>query len=312
MSTLAAPTTAHCAYDFAQVDVFAERPLEGNQLAIFADARGLTTEEMQSLARETNLSETTFILPREPEVEQRHGVRVRIFTTQEELPFAGHPTLGTASWLYWNHPTLRGAEEIRLDLGVGTIPVRFSPSEPSQHGIFGTMQQNDPVFGAPDHDYAALAPILGFRPEDLDSSLPIQMVTTGNPFCIVPLRSLDAAKRLALPQSANVRSYLKRCGAKFFYFITRADSASGADWHARMQFYNGEDPATGSAAGPTAAYLVRHAAEPSSKTIIIEQGVEMLRPSRLHVSAKLSGEKVSEVFVGGRTIPVANGRFFLP
>lgn len=312
MSTLPAPTTAHCAYDFSQVDVFAERPLEGNQLAIFADARGLTTEEMQTLARETNLSETTFIFPREPEIEQRHGVRVRIFTTQEELPFAGHPTLGTASWLYWNHPTLRGTEEITLDLGVGPIPVRFTPSAPDQHGIFGTMRQNDPVFGAPDHDYVTLAPILGFKPEDLDSNLPIQMVTTGNPFCIVPLRSLDAAKRLAVPQSANVRSYLKRCGAKFFYFITRADSASGADWHARMQFYNGEDPATGSAAGPTAAYLVRHGAEPSGKTIILEQGVEMLRPSRLHVSAKLSGEKVSEVFVGGRTIPVANGRFFLP
>ncbi len=312
MSTLPAPATAHCAYDCAQVDVFAERPLEGNQLAVFADARGLSTEEMQSLARETNLSETTFIFPREPEVEQRYGVRVRIFTTLEELPFAGHPTLGTASWLYWNHPTLRGAEEITLDLGVGPISVRFSPSEPNRHGIFATMRQNDPVFGAPDHDHASLAPVLGFKLEDLDTTLPIQMVTTGNPFCIVPLRSLDAAKRLTLPQSANVRSYLKRCGAKFFYFVTRADSASGADWHARMQFYNGEDPATGSAAGPAAAYLVRHGAEPGGKTVIIEQGVEMLRPSRLHVSAEIVGDKVSNVFVGGRTIPVANGRFFLP
>src|ERR1700692_26079 len=111
-----APATAHAAFDFAQVDVFAERPLEGNQLAIFTDARGLSTEEMQALARETNLSETTFILPREPEVEREHGVQVRIFTVQEELLFAGHPTLGTASWLYWNHPTLRGAEQITLEL----------------------------------------------------------------------------------------------------------------------------------------------------------------------------------------------------
>jgi trans-2,3-dihydro-3-hydroxyanthranilate isomerase len=312
MSTLPAPSTAHIAYDFAQVDVFAEGPLEGNQLAVFCDCRGLSTEEMQSLARETNLSETTFILPRDPDVERERGVRVRIFTAQEELPFAGHPTLGTASWLYWNHPILCGADQITLELGVGPIPVRFTPPLPNQHGIFGTMRQNDPVLGTLDHDRAALAPLLGFATDDLDPNLPIQMVTTGNPFCIVPLRSLDAAKRLALPHSANLRSYLKRCGAKFFYFITRAEPGSGADWHARMQFYNGEDPATGSAAGPAIAYLVRHGAAESGRTIIIEQGVEMLRPSRIHVSAKLSGDKVTDVFVGGRTIPVAIGRFFLP
>src|SRR6202051_416029 len=102
----AAPATAHCAYDFAQVDVFAENPLEGNALAIFTDARGLSTAEMQALARETNLSETTFILPRPPAIERERGVQVRIFLTTEEVPFAGHPPLGTASWLYWNHPTL--------------------------------------------------------------------------------------------------------------------------------------------------------------------------------------------------------------
>src|ERR1700756_3413601 len=115
----AAPATAHCAYDFAQVDVFAEAPLEGNALAIFTDARGLTPEEMQALARETNLSETTFIFPRAAEIERERGVQVCIFLTTEEVPFAGHPTLGTASWLYCNHPVLRGSEEIKLDLGIG-------------------------------------------------------------------------------------------------------------------------------------------------------------------------------------------------
>src|SRR5579875_1774634 len=111
--------------EYAQVDVFAERPLEGNALAIIPDARGLSTEQMQALAREANLSETSFILPREPEVERERGVQVRIFTVREELQFAGHPTLGTASWLHLNHPALRGAEEITLDLAVGQIPVRF-------------------------------------------------------------------------------------------------------------------------------------------------------------------------------------------
>jgi trans-2,3-dihydro-3-hydroxyanthranilate isomerase len=314
MSTLPSPpeppSTAHVAFDYALVDVFAENPLEGNQLAVFADARGLSDEEMQSLARETNLSETTFIFPRAAEIEQKHGVRVRIFTVSEELPFAGHPTLGTASWLYWNHPSLRGAETITLDLNVGSIPVRFSPSDPCRHGVFGTMLQNDPIFGAI-QSHAAVAAVLGLPLGDLDHELPIQMVTTGSPFIIVPLKSLAAAARLAVPHTAQVKDYLKQHNAKFFYFIARVESGK-ADWHARMQFYNGEDPATGSAAGPAIAYLVRHGQVASGENIIIEQGVEMLRRSRLYVSAKLVVDKVTEVFVGGRTICVATGRFFLP
>jgi len=309
-TSAAAPQTAHVAFDFAQVDVFAERPLEGNQLAIFSDARGLSTAEMQALARETNLSETTFILPREPEVERERGVHVRIFTVEEELRFAGHPTLGTASWLYWNHPTLRGSEQITLELAVGPIPVRFTPQKANEHGVFGTMKQNDPVFGEV-HDRAALAVALGLSVDDLDPELPVQTVSTGMAFCIVPLRSLEVASRLAIPQHA-ARKYLDSREAKFFHCITRADRASGADWHARMQFYNGEDPATGSASGCTIAWLVRHGLAASGQQVVIEQGIEMRRPSRIHVSAKIVDEKVSEVFVGGRTIPVATGRFFLP
>src|ERR1700727_1823304 len=120
-------TSASRTYDFAQVDVFAEHPLEGNALAIFTDARGLSSDEMQALARETNLSETTFILPRAPEIERERGIQVRIFLTTEEVPFAGHPTLGTASWLYWNHPIFRGAKEIRLELGIGPMTVVLPP-----------------------------------------------------------------------------------------------------------------------------------------------------------------------------------------
>jgi trans-2,3-dihydro-3-hydroxyanthranilate isomerase len=306
-----APSTAHTAYEYAQVDVFAERPLEGNQLAIFADARGLSDAEMQAIARETNLSETTFILPREPLVEHERGVRVRIFTRVEELPFAGHPTLGTASWLYWNHPWLQAAEEIVLDLNVGPIPVRFSPSMPGEQGIFGRMRQNDPTFGET-QSHGDVAGILGLKPGDLDADLPVQTVSTGNPFCIVPLKSLDVASRLSVPQTAQVSDYLVKHKARFFYFLTRAETASSADWHARMMFYGSEDPATGSAAGPAIAWLVRHGAVASEKEVVIEQGVEMLRPSRLYVSAKDDGQKISDVFVGGRTIPVAMGRLFLP
>jgi trans-2,3-dihydro-3-hydroxyanthranilate isomerase len=313
-ATLAAVSpTAHCAYDFAQVDVFAENPLEGNALAIFTDARGLSTTEMQALARETNLNETTFILPRTPEIEREHGVQVRIFLTTEEVPFAGHPTLGTASWLYWNHPVLRGAEQITLDLGIGPIPVRFTPSQPGEQGVFGTMKQNDPIFGEVRNsreDRDALAAALNLSVDDLDPELPAQVVSTGMAFCIVPLRSLEVAARLRIsPQIA--RAHLDRIGAKFFHCITRAHADSGADWHARMQFDTGEDPATGSASGCTIAYLVRHGAARSGQPIVIEQGIEMLRPSRIHVSATIENGIVTKVFVGGRPIPLANGRFFL-
>jgi trans-2,3-dihydro-3-hydroxyanthranilate isomerase len=313
-ATLAAPATAHCAYDYAQVDVFAESPLEGNALAIFCDARGLSTSEMQALARETNLSETTFILPRAPEIERERGVQVRIFLTTEEVPFAGHPTLGTASWLYWNHPILRGAELITLDLGVGPIPVHFKPPQSREYGVFGTMKQNDPVFGEirnSKEDRSALAAALSLSIDDLDPDLPAQVVSTGMSFCIVPLRSLDVVARLRIsPQIA--RLYLDRVGARYFHCITRAHANSGADWHARMQFDSGEDPATGSASGCTIAYLVRHRLAVSGHPIVIEQGIEMLRPSRIHVSATIEGNVVTKVFVGGRTIPVASGRFFLP
>lgn len=310
ISSATVPRTAHKAYDYSLVDVFAERPLEGNQLAIFTDARGLSTDEMQSLAREMNLSETTFIVPRDEETEREHGVQVRIFTVQEELRFAGHPTLGTASWLYWNHSLLRGADEITLDLRAGPIVVRFNAPGPNEHGVFGTMRQNDPTFGEV-HDRARVAAAIGLSVEELAPELPVQTVSTGMPFCIVPLKSLETAARLQIPQS-TARAYLERSDAKFFYCITRAASGSGADWHARMQFYNGEDPATGSASGCAIAYLVRHGAVPGGKQIVIEQGVEIGRPSRIHASATLEDGGVKKVFAGGRTIPVANGRFFLP
>jgi len=310
----AAPETAHCAYDFAQVDVFAEAPLEGNALAVFADARGLSTAEMQALARETNLNETTFILPRAPEVERERGVKVRIFLTTEEVPFAGHPTLGTASWLYWNHPVLRGAEQITLDLGIGPISVRFTPPQHCEQGVFGTMQQNAPSFSEirnSGKDRDELAAALNLSASDLDPDLPAQVVSTGMAFCIVPLRSLEIAARLRISYLI-ARPYLDRIGAKFFHCITRARANSGADWHARMQFDTGEDPATGSASGCTIAYLVRHGLAASGQSIVIEQGIEILRPSRIHVSATIENNIITKVFVGGRTILVASGRFFLP
>ena len=298
-------------FEYAVVDVFAERALEGNPLAVFADARGLSTDEMQALARETNLAETTFVLPADdPASEVEHGVRVRIFTVAEELPFAGHPTLGTAAWLCWHHPALQGAERITLRENAGPITVRFEAAAPSAHTVFGTMQQQDPVFGAM-HAREEIARALGMATEDLDASRPIQTVSTGIPFCIVPVRSLEALGRLAIPQAA-AQVYLARSDAKFFFCMTPAQAGSGVDFRNRMQFYNGEDPATGSASGCAIAYLVRHGLIESGRPVVFAQGVEMRRPSRIYVQATLTGQKVHDLFVGGSTTKVAFGRFFLP
>jgi trans-2,3-dihydro-3-hydroxyanthranilate isomerase len=296
---------------YSIVDVFAEKAFEGNPLAVFHDARSLSTDEMQALARETNLSETTFILPSEKD---NKGVRVRIFTTQEEVPFAGHPTLGTASWLYWNHATLRGASAITLSLNRGPITVRFTPPAPGEPGVRGTMQQADPMFGAT-HDRNAVAAAIGLSADDLDPDHAPQTVSTGMSFCIVPLRSLQVCSRLLITQR-NAQRYLDRTDAKFFYCIAPAethDNPQGPHWHARMQFYGtAEDPATGSASGCCISWLVRHGLAESETPTVIEQGIEIHRPSRITTQARLMDESISEVRVGGRTIPVATGSFFLP
>ena len=294
------------------MDVFAERRFEGNALAVFHDARGLTDAEMQALARETNLSETTFVFPRDPEVERREGVRVRIFTNQEELPFAGHPTLGTATWLYLNHPVFKGAETITLLLNVGEIAVRFERLEEGVAGVRATMTQKDPMFLAT-HERAEIAELLGLGAEDLSDQYLPQTISTGVPFCVVLLRSLEASRRMQL-RAQEAQAWTEKHDAQFFYCIAALDrrEGGGADFHARMQFYSGEDPATGSAAGCCIAWLVKSGLVESGAKILIEQGIEILRPSLIGVRAEKDRERVHSVEVSGRTISVAEGRFFLP
>ena len=296
--------------NYSVVDVFAERPFEGNALAIFHDARSLSDEEMQTLARETNLSETTFIFPEDAAIEEREGVRVRIFTTQEELPFAGHPTLGTATWLYLNHPSLRGADTIILRLNVGKIGVRFDGQSEGEVGVRATMVQKDPVFGAT-HDRAEIACAIGLKVEDLSAEYLPQTVSTGVPFCIVLLRSVDVSQRLQLMQQ-EAQAWAEKHDAQFFYCVAPLEEKGGADWHARMQFYSGEDPATGSAAGCCISWLVKMGLVASGREVLIEQGIEVQRPSRIGVRATLEEGRVHSVEVSGRTISVAEGRFFLP
>jgi trans-2,3-dihydro-3-hydroxyanthranilate isomerase len=290
---------------YSVLDVFAERPMEGNPLAVFHDARGLTGGQMQAIAREMNLSETTFLLPGEPDVERKEGVRVRIFTTQEELPFAGHPTLGTASWLYVHHPSLKGSGTIRLQENAGPITVTFATGQAGE-GVYATMSQNDPVFGG-EYDPAEVAAVLGMDRDDLLPGHAPQTVSTANPFCIVALRSIEALGRLAIPQR-QAMPWLQARATRWFYCVAPHQGW----WRARMQFYSGEDPATGSAAGPCIAWLVKRGLAAPDTDVVIEQGVEMMRPSRITVRAGLRDGDVVDVRVSGRTIPVAEGRFFLP
>ncbi len=284
----------------AQVDVFADRALTGNALAVFLDGRGLSTEQMQALARETNLSETTFILPGDAAVEKTHGVRVRIFTVQEELPFAGHPTLGTAFVLHRRTSAKAEADEVRLDLNVGTVPVRFT-QEPARPA-FGEMTQKNPEFGAI-HDVEAIARVTGLSAADFDNSAPIQTVSTGVPFTIAALRSLKTLQHLRLDVN-RCGEYLALSGGKFFYFVCRETVDSKARLHARMIFYNGDDPATGSAAGCCSAWMVAHAVAASDERILIEQGLEVHRPSSIFVRATKRGNEVVNVRVGGNCVEV--------
>lgn len=285
-------------FSFVQLDVFTARPLEGNQLAVFTDARGLSDDEMQKLARETNLAETTFILPREQSVERAEGHRVRIFTVNEELPFAGHPTLGTA-WYLQQHSA---QPEIVLDLKVGKIPVRFEERE-GRH--FGEMRQAEPQFGRT-HPHDAVADVLGISVSELDENLPIQTVSTGMPFTIVPFRKLATLQNFSIGWH-QMAPYLAKIGSPaFFYFVCRETVNADATLHARMIFYNGEDPATGSAAGCCVAWAVEHGVLAAEKQGLIEQGMETRRPSFIYVRASKSNDVVSNVRVGGNVVHLIN------
>jgi trans-2,3-dihydro-3-hydroxyanthranilate isomerase len=286
-----------------QWDVFSARPLEGNSLAVFLDGRGLTDPEMQAIAKEMNLSETTFILPRDPAIERERGVRVRIFTVQEELPFAGHPTLGTA----FAQRGQTGAQQVVLELNVGRVPVSFEGG--AGKPAFGEMTQIEPTFGM-QHEHEAIAQATGLRVEDFDDSLPIETVSTGLPYTVTPLKSLAVLRNLQIDLKRGTE-YLAQTGGRFFYFVTRETVDREAHLHARMLFYNGEDPATGSAAGCTAAWMVAHGVAKPDERVLIEQGVEMKRPSRIFVRASRSDNRVVNVRVGGNAVEILRGEVFL-
>jgi trans-2,3-dihydro-3-hydroxyanthranilate isomerase len=184
-------------FPFVQWDVFSKVRLAGNPLVVFPEARGLSDEEMQAITREIHQQETTFVIPREPRVEDKEGIRVRIFLPTKEVPFAGHPSLGTAMALQalWKERNLPLRKVVRLALNVGQVPVTFR--QEADGLLYGEMEQPDPQFSSA-HDPSAVAPLLGLQSGDIDTSLPIQLVSTGLPYVLVPLKSRDAISKISI------------------------------------------------------------------------------------------------------------------
>jgi len=308
-------------YRFIQLDVFTDQAFAGNPLAVFPEAVGLTDERMQQIAREMNLSETVFVLPSEKEGALR---RLRIFTPWSELPFAGHPIAGT-----WNCLAREGVvpppengsgwAHIKHEVGIGVLPVdvEFKDGEPVRvvmtQGKFEIRGEIDDG-----HEQAEIARALGLAREDLDETLPIQAVSTGNTMLLVPIRSLADLSHCRANQNLLdeifERNEVFRGGTGCYAFTLETIEIGEARAHARffVGMNIGEDPATGSAAGPLGGYLVHHDAtrvDPAEGVyrFVIEQGDFIKRPSRIGLEVKGEPGKVEEVRVGGASVVVARG-----
>lgn len=281
------------------VDVFAEAKYEGNQLAVIIDEEGLSTEIMQKLAREMNFSETTFITAQD---RKNRIFQTRIFTVESELPFAGHPTLGTA---FVAQKILIGEKvsKLTLDLKAGLIPVEFSYVDEEPSILW--MRQLPPEFGET-HPVEVFAEFLGLEPKDFENEYPIQEVSTGVYFYMIPLKTRDALQRVRIDQD-RLAEYSKDKKAKWpFMFCKETDNPEN-QVKARMITRFTEDPATGSANGCFAGYAVKHKYLGDNRIDIkVEQGSEIQRPSILYLRAiELDGN--IEVNVGGKVSYVAKG-----
>jgi trans-2,3-dihydro-3-hydroxyanthranilate isomerase len=308
--------SANRRFHFVQIDVFSSKLLKGNKLPVFTDARGLTDQGMLGIASEMNVEETTFVFPRDAAAEREQGVEVRIFVPGAELPFAGHPTLGTAMvlrnrWIAAGR-ALKGdtqlPAEISLKLKVGKISVEFRKDDSGE--AFGEMHQVDPVFGRT-HDRATVAGFLGIDADEISSEWPIQTVSTGLPFVIVPIKRLKVLQSLQ-PDHRKVQSYnSQEPGLSGFYYVCQETQDPEIGLRARGLFPEGEDAATGSAAGCTVSWLVRYGIVPPERATRILQGAEINRHSYISVRASKSGDKVTGVRVGGNAVEVLEGTLTL-
>lgn len=290
------------------VDVFTDRAFGGNPLAVFTEGKGISSATMQAIAKELNLSETTFVLPPE---NRANDFRVRIFTPAAELPMAGHPTLGT-TFVLARQGLVRpngGRTTIVLEEGVGPIPVTIDWENGGP--TFIEMEQLPPTFGPELEDVGGIAEMLSLDPEAIRATkLPVQVVSCGVPYLLVPLSGLAAMRQIRF--RADVWDNLMReSGADVLVFTTEVEQ-HGSSVHSRMfapKHGIPEDAATGSASGPLGCYFVRHRVLPSAGELrcINEQGMEMGRPSFLHIAVRHNAGEITQVRVGGRCHYMGSG-----
>jgi trans-2,3-dihydro-3-hydroxyanthranilate isomerase len=289
--------------EFIICDVFARRQFEGNQLAVFPDARGLSDEQMQLLAREIHFSETTFILSDQP---NERGWPVRIFTPAREVPFAGHPTLGTA-FVIWDRFLGRKTGEVALDLKVGVVPVAIEGN-----GERLMMTQVPPQFGKAVEPTDA-ARVLSLAADDIDTRFPVQEVSTGLWFLIVPVKKLEVVRGIRVNLAEYYR-LIEKLEAKAVLAFCPETVDPQCKLHVRVfcDYYDvPEDPATGSANGCLCAWLVRHRYFGRSDfSISTEQGIEIQRPSLLYLNGRDVNCRVT-VRVGGKVVVSGKGEFDL-
>ena len=300
-------------YRYLHLDVFTDRVFGGNQLAVVLDGRGLSAETMQAIAKEMAFSETTFVLPPE-----RDGtdVRMRIFTPAEELPMAGHPTIGSTFALARSGVIEPGRERFVFGLGIGPVPVSLTWHD--ENLTFAWMTQSSPTFGEPLADRAGAAAALGLSEAAVaGKGLPVQVVSCGLPFLFVPLatrRAVDSATIDreafdALVRSANAKAY----GVFLFSPEPGRDKANAYSRMFAPDLGVAEDPATGSASGPLGCYLVRHKVVSPDKagSMLSLQGVKMGRPSHVHVSIGMTNDEISSVRVGGESVLAGEGTLYV-
>jgi trans-2,3-dihydro-3-hydroxyanthranilate isomerase len=284
---------------FYQVDVFTDRVFGGNPLAVFPEPGNLKEADHLQIAREMNLSETTFVYPPEnPEADYR----IRIFTPGKEIPFAGHPTLGTAYILWETGKADSARNSMILEMGAGLITV-----SKRQNNLF--MEQPLPNFGATLETVDKVAEALSIDPNDIDSRFPLQIVSTGFPALYVPLTNLKVVQNVELNLSV-LREVLGNVDMIYVFTGEPLESSSTVHSRAFAPFIGiQEDPATGSAAGALGAYLAHHKVIENLdlSAIVIEQGFEMNRPSHIQVSVEEANGEIRPIQVGGQAITVLEG-----
>lgn len=299
------------------VDVFTNRPFGGNPLAVFTNGRGVSAETMQALTKELNLSESTFVLPPQ---NPANAYRVRIFTPGKEMMMAGHPTVGTAFVLAREHliePQDQGSLGSRANIvfeeGVGDIPVSIDFDGDSDTPKMIWMTQPRPQFLQQSENRQGIAEMLSLSITALDSRYPIQVISTGVPFLYVPLNDLEAIKSVKLRLDMYDR-VMSEFATKELFLFTQQVETEGSTVHSRMfapMLGVPEDPATGAASGPLGAYLVRYGIVPPAPTvhIVSEQGIELGRPSYIHIEIDQAQGEITSVRVGGECVYMGEGRF---